>query len=502
MPICMVIDTWVTESASDDPGRPTRCLLNVVSHLFKNLKFITPLDDVRVVAFNGQYQSGKELVPPTRDYDTIVQTLNTIVITSHKAYDVSDVLSQLFAEHNEYCGPFGQPCCYLLLSFDELLLKSENCPDEEEKLGIPQYCQLHLLVLKASQPSSTPTSTYVRRDIDVSDTKQVKQEPFVMQPIKDKSFCNTSKKSHGMFDTAIITNPRPLLSHCQTVYTVDDLTGNDSEDLSRSMKSLAEDCYKPYRGFLALGHLTADISLYPAPTIYAIGMEKLELHVVPEALSIIGFVDYKLLPPLPILSRHVIISATATDMEPSLRLMLYESLRAKQLTAIIELSAEWYGLISCQRDMHNKQEISLLLSVLEPKGEIPWRYAENGQVVMDENPVISLKNTEKYRSSTFEPSYGPVGQSLPWMNSKLIQSNLTKLHRNLSQIGERRERLESLFTKIEKVIEVYHLANLHWHVLGLLEEKFRDKSLGEESLQLLDELIQRMKAREGYRNCL
>ncbi|KNC81559.1 hypothetical protein SARC_06116, partial [Sphaeroforma arctica JP610] len=317
--------------------------------------------------------------------------------------------------------------------------------------GLPTYCELHLLVVRH------PTPPTAKRDLDSTSTDpeppakrikteaaEVKHEPGTLVNSANEgvrsndravgtegpaALPNTAEgqaeapttsqlmKADGMIEVSSIPNPSALALLCRSICGVN-YTTDVTPDLTSPMNALAGSCYTPYSGHLALGHLTDRITLYPTPPKYTLRLKSSSKYeyALANSTDVVGSI-----------MNHISTNGARLEGEPSLWLMLYESLMANTSSAVVELSREWFGLISCQKDFYNRDKTNLVLSVIKPQGEIVWRMDENAKVLLDIDPPLHLEQPSS-AANTQESSFGPNASGLVWMHQQSIAVSMQLMY--------------------------------------------------------------------------
>ncbi|KAL6056294.1 von Willebrand factor type A domain [Balamuthia mandrillaris] len=356
--------------------------------------------------------------------------------------------------------------------------------------------------------------------------------------------------------------------------------------LQQTFDKLAHTHYLVYKGTLFFGHLCSNITLYPNPNVthsFSTQQDVTSSHFFPSALSIVGFISTKKFSSPPSLSQHAVIPSSAPPKTPSdstnktskggdfkpsssidsgsssvdetsdkdksntesskkekpvmpfgpeiddapdplLCVMLNNALDRENMFAIIQLSSNWFAVLTSVPDA------GLVLMVLPPELDLPdvttWikgssemtpgsensgEHAEEEEEAEEDESQqepISAALQRPRQSHRFSP-YGtifPLRKTLhpksyttgkgilpiPSVSKDVLQSDCQKLLRFARNLPQKREILYSECEKLRNTASIFYFPSLMNAVITILEDELsarRDK-YDEASLIIKDLMLQ------------
>nr|XP_004226337.1 integrator complex subunit 14 [Ciona intestinalis] len=148
--------------------------------------------------------------------------------------------------------------------------------------------------------------------------------------------------------------------------------------VATSIDKFLNNTLKTFETTLSCGNLSSRISIFPSPKAQKSINSSLEAEIftVKDKISIVGFLNISDIRNPPVLSRHLLLPITPTEVEdisthPSFSVVLHGSLKMESKVALVKLATEWFGIIYSWAD--SKTKSNLVLSIL-PVGLncIPW----------------------------------------------------------------------------------------------------------------------------------
>jgi len=314
-----------------------------------------------------------------------------------------------------------------------------------------------------------------------------------------------------------------------------------ARNFSQQFQEIVFTHYPQYFGTLALGHLTAHITLYPNPNTsnYTYIALQNDLPITfPPVISILGFVSTTLLSSPPSLCRFVLMPRPSADT--SLVKMLCDSQKKKKKAALVILEPpNWYGLLHAHIEMvtENNQAKKLNKSSELTKSantsETPEKDKEKDKekekgekdkdkskrvqktalvlsvfpknIVLDRiGPIHSLstgatnENTAKIPfpelyTKSYDPSKGAY--KLPLVHEEVLKSDCQKILHYVRSLPAKTEMLYAECQKLRRKGQMYCWPGLMEGLVTLLNKEVRKRKKREDSLErnILSDLITQIK---------
>ncbi|KAL4228241.1 Von Willebrand factor A [Mactra antiquata] len=264
---------------------------------------------------------------------------------------------------------------------------------------------------------------------------------------------------------------------------------------------LADKYYSPYTGLLTCGHLKCNITLYPSPEPFHREGEFVSIHkTVSDTLEICGFMDLQDIASPPTVSRHLVLPVTTKSKQadkvqdsngdnikkegdeddgddgkiPSFTVLLHGSLKVESMVAVTKVGDEWYGILYSWAD--SKKKSSLMLSLFEPGLE-----------------AVSWLGSLSYLSpiSDFsEPPYGDDDNRTPfpvrpkekrsyaqscvvWIKAVGLQADLQKVIRHARKLPDKQQQFYKELNRVRKAALSFGFTSLLEAISSMLERECR-----------------------------
>ena len=123
--------------------------------------------------------------------------------------------------------------------------------------------------------------------------------------------------------------------------------------------------YRPFHAIVQFGELRSAVTLHPPPSQTLIPERGLSSNL-PGFFKIVSFVANSEIAAPPIISRHVL---TPDDPEPNFAVLLEKSLAEGDMSALVMLADDWYGMLS---SIIEAGSTYLVFAIFYPGNSAPW----------------------------------------------------------------------------------------------------------------------------------
>ncbi|XP_060558631.1 integrator complex subunit 14-like [Ruditapes philippinarum] len=260
-------------------------------------------------------------------------------------------------------------------------------------------------------------------------------------------------------------------------------------------KKIAEKYYTPYTGLLTCGHLECNITLYPSPEPFNKESEFVSVHTtVSEKLEICGFMDLQDIASPPTVSRHLVLPVTNKQKQnsaessgekgkededetedgkqPSFTVLLHGSLKVEGMVAVTRVAENWFGILYSWAD--SKKKSSLMLSLFEPGADsVSWLGNLNYLA-----PITDFS----------EPPYGDDDNRTPfpvrpkekrsyaqscvvWIKAAGLQADLQKVIRHARKLPDKQQQFYKELNRVRKAALSFGFNELLEAMAGMLERE-------------------------------
>lgn len=273
--------------------------------------------------------------------------------------------------------------------------------------------------------------------------------------------------------------------------------GKDSID--RIFENIMLDNYSKFEASLWFGHQSTSVIISPTPDIQILSSisQTPAPKLFPSALRIHGFLPATDLHNPPYVSRHLIHHSGSvspvklTSKTPDLRIMLNETLRAKDYIAIVELGQSWFGIISSHlpKSERNLKKSNLIFSIIAPQS-FNWLGNPNFlglKRLVSTDKQSNMPYKEGYSKSYDNKSSG--GSGMVWIKSSTLKQNVMKVVRYAKRLPDKGSVVfVKELNKVRRSILFYGFTDMMAVLCDLLE---REKT--NENSEILDRCISQLK---------
>uniref|UniRef100_H2UGI6 Integrator complex subunit 14 n=1 Tax=Takifugu rubripes TaxID=31033 RepID=H2UGI6_TAKRU len=395
--------------------------------LFEHMASNYRLEFTALMAFSSLWEL---LVPFTRDYNALQEALSNL-----DDYDKTCVESALQGVNSVVQQEWGNACpCQVVLVTDG-------------SLGIGKGSLRHSLqtlnhrgdAKKFPLPFPFPTKLYI--------------------------MCVANAEELQMSDT--MNNLEELLH----------LSGGDGQiftvDGALCMKSvqamfgrLIDHAYSPFHAVLHCGNLSSDVQVFPRPEPVIIDEE---VEPIPQSVNAemddVGAGTTEELEEEPSASQMA-------GKSPNFCVLLHGSLKVEGMVALVQLGAEWYGMLYSQAD--SKKKSNLMMSIFEPGSEpLPWlgKISHLGPISeATENPYGEDDNKSPFPlQPQVKRSYAQT--VTVWIKASGLQTDVQKILRNARKLPEKTQTFYKELNRLRKAALAFGFWELLKGVADLLERE-------------------------------
>ena len=272
--------------------------------------------------------------------------------------------------------------------------------------------------------------------------------------------------------------------------------GKDSVD--RIFENIMLDNYSKFEASMWFGHQSTNVVISPSPDLTHLSSisQTPAPKTFPSALRIHGFLPATDLHNPPYVSRHLILhsgaasSAKVASKTPDLRVMLNESLRAKDYVALVELGQSWFGVISSHlpKAERNLKKSNLIFSILTPKS---FNWLGNPNFLGLKRLISVDKQSNMPYKDTYSKSYDNKsgGGGMVWIKSSTLKQNVMKVVRYAKRLPDKGS---AVFVKelnrVRRSILFYGFVDM----MGVLCEMLEKEKTPENS-EILDRCLSQLK---------
>ncbi|KAG7333242.1 hypothetical protein KOW79_003377 [Hemibagrus wyckioides] len=426
--------------------------------LFEHMATNYKLEFTALVAFSSLWEL---MVPFTRDYNTLQETLNNL-----EDYDKTCLESALQGVSNIVQQEWGGTCpCQVVLVTDgslgigrgslrhSLATLKQRGEDKKFPLPFPFPCKLYIVcIANAEELQATDAMDNLEQLLSLSGGEG---QIFTM----DGPLC--LKSVQAMFGK--------LIDHA----------------------------YMPFHAVLRCGNLASDVQVFPRPEPVLLDEE---LDPVPKAvqteLEIVGFIEIGDIASPPVLSRHLVLpiavnkepdevgAGAADEMEedtstnqmagksPNFCVLLHGSLKVEGMVALVQLGPDWYGMLYSQAD--SKKKSNLMMSLFEPGPEpLPWlgKISQLGPISdAPENPYG--EDDSKSPFPVLPKSKRSYAQNVTvWIKASGLQTDVQKILRNARKLPEKTQTFYKELNRLRKAALAFGFWDLLKCVAELLDRE-------------------------------
>uniref|UniRef100_A0A674MBY8 Integrator complex subunit 14 n=1 Tax=Takifugu rubripes TaxID=31033 RepID=A0A674MBY8_TAKRU len=260
---------------------------------------------------------------------------------------------------------------------------------------------------------------------------------------------------------------------------------------------LIDHAYSPFHAVLHCGNLSSDVQVFPRPEPVIIDEE---VEPIPQSvnadLKIVGFIEITDICSPPVISRHLVLpiavnkemddvgAGTTEELEeepsasqmagksPNFCVLLHGSLKVEGMVALVQLGAEWYGMLYSQAD--SKKKSNLMMSIFEPGSEpLPWlgKISHLGPISeATENPYGEDDNKSPFPlQPQVKRSYAQT--VTVWIKASGLQTDVQKILRNARKLPEKTQTFYKELNRLRKAALAFGFWELLKGVADLLERE-------------------------------
>ncbi|KAG5273526.1 hypothetical protein AALO_G00152350 [Alosa alosa] len=426
--------------------------------LFEHMATNYKLEFTALVAFSSLWEL---MVPFTRDYNTLQETLNNL-----EDFDKTCLEAALQGVSNVMQQEWGSGCpCQVVLVTDG-------------SLGIGRGSLRHSL------------QTLKQRRDD-------KKFPLPF-PFPSKLFIMCIANAEELQETDAMDNLEQLISLNEGDGQIFTMEGPLCLKSVQSMfGKLIDQAYSPFHAVLHCGNLSSDVQVFPRPEPMILDEE---VDPIPKAvqtdLEIVGFIEIGDIASPPVISRHLVLpiavnkevdevgtgntddvdeESSANQMagkSPNFCVLLHGSLKVEGMVALVQLGPEWYGMLYSQAD--SKKKSNLMMSLFEPGPDpLPWlgKIAQLGPTSdAAENPYgeDDSKSPFPLQPKT-KRSYAQ--NVTVWIKASGLQTDVQKILRNARKLPEKTQTFYKELNRLRKAALAFGFWELLKGVAELLERE-------------------------------
>eukprot|EP00124_Ichthyophonus_hoferi_P004396 Ihof_evm3s477 gene=Ihof_evmTU3s477 len=258
---------------------------------------------------------------------------------------------------------------------------------------------------------------------------------------------------------------------CPSEVTIYRVYGEDAQGKATlAYSQLAANCYRPCHVQLACGGLTGPVCLYPVPSAAVYSPTSGLVYVLPDILSVFGFINSKDISSFPIHSRHQVLASSLDEdnKKATCRLLLAESLRQSKMVALVTLKSDWHALLYSLNDPNMRKRTTLVLSILLPQTSIPWLGNLGDLTCRGINGGTNGK--EIPLPNNLQPSYGIKNSNI--YNKETLEGNFSRLSKYAAKLAQKPKDHRQLFTAVNKLntlATIYQMDTLVKEMVRILE---------------------------------
>ncbi|TRY87127.1 hypothetical protein DNTS_008187 [Danionella cerebrum] len=395
--------------------------------LFEHMATNYKLEFTSLIAFSSLWEL---LVPFTRDYNTLQETLNNL-----EDYDKTCLEAALQGVSNVVQQEWGTSCpCQVVVVTDGALgigrgslrhsLQTAKLRGEDKRFPLPFPFPSKLYIMCIANPE----------ELQGSDD---------MENLEQLIHLNGGEGQ-------IYTMDGPLcLKSVQSMFG-----------------KLIDQAYSPFHAVLHCGNLTSDVQVFPRPESVIIDEE---VDPIPKTVQTegdeMGTGN----------SDEAEDDASSNQMagkNPNFCVLLHGSLKVEGMVALVQLGPDWYGMLYSQAD--SKKKSNLMMSLFDPGSEpLPWlgKMTQLGPASdAAENPYGEDDSKSPF---PIQPKHKrSYAQNVTvWIKASGLQTDVQKILRNARKLPEKTQTFYKELNRLRKAALAFGFLELLKSMAELLERE-------------------------------